>query len=50
MNQILVIRALARVVEAGSFVKAADSLKMPKATVSKLIQELERHLRVRLLR
>ncbi|MDR7282953.1 DNA-binding transcriptional LysR family regulator [Pseudomonas corrugata] len=39
----------ARVVEAGSFVKAADSLEMPKASVSKLIQDLESFLRVRLL-
>lgn len=49
MNQLLAIRVFARVVEAGSFVKAADSLAMPKATVSKLIQDLEGFLRVRLL-
>lgn len=49
MNQLLAIRVFARVVEAGSFVKAADSLEMPKATVSKLIQDLESFLRVRLL-
>ncbi|MVV47014.1 LysR family transcriptional regulator [Pseudomonas sp. PB120] len=49
MNQLLAIRVFARVVEAGSFVKAADSLEMPKATVSKLIQDLEGFLRVRLL-
>ncbi|MGE8153978.1 LysR substrate-binding domain-containing protein [Pseudomonas vancouverensis] len=49
MNQLLAIRVFARVVEAGSFVKAADSLQMPKATVSKLIQDLESFLRVRLL-
>lgn len=49
MNQLLAIRVFARVVEAGSFVKAADSLDMPKATVSKLILDLESFLRVRLL-
>lgn len=49
MNQLLAIRVFARVVEAGSFVKAADSLEMPKATVSKLVQDLEGFLRVRLL-
>ncbi len=49
MNQLLAIRAFARVVEAGSFTRAADSLDMPNATVSKLVQELEAHLGVRLL-
>lgn len=49
MNQLLAIRAFARVVEAGSFTKAADSLDMPNATLSKLVQELEAHLAVRLL-
>ena len=49
MNQLLAIRVFARVVETGSFTKAADSLELPKTTVSKLIRELERHLGVRLL-
>jgi LysR family transcriptional regulator for bpeEF and oprC len=49
MNQLLAIRTFARVVEAGSFTRAADSLDMPNATVSKLVQELEAHLGVRLL-
>jgi len=49
MDQFLAIRVYARVVEAGSFTKAADSLKMPKATVTKLVQGLEAHLRVKLL-
>jgi len=49
MDQLLAIRAFARVVEAGSFTRAADSLEMPKATLSKLVQELEGHLGVRLL-
>ncbi|MDF3935433.1 LysR family transcriptional regulator [Pseudomonas citronellolis] len=49
MDQLLAIRAFARVVEAGNFTRAADSLDMPNATLSKLVQELEAHLGVRLL-
>ena len=43
------MRVYTRVVEAGTFTKAADSLDMPKATVTKLVQGLESHLRVKLL-
>ncbi|WP_077048906.1 LysR family transcriptional regulator [Pseudomonas sp. KK4] len=49
MNQLLAMRVFARVVEAGSFTKAADSLNLPKTSVSKLVAELEEHLGVRLL-
>jgi len=49
MDQLQALRVFARVVEAGTFTKAADSLNMPKATVTKLIQGLETHLRVKLL-
>ncbi|WP_018989918.1 LysR family transcriptional regulator [Aromatoleum toluclasticum] len=49
MDQFLALRVFARVVEAGTFTKAADSLGMPKPTVTKLIQSLETHLRVKLL-
>jgi len=49
MDQFLALRVFARVVEAGTFTKAADSLDMPKPTVTKLIQSLETHLRVKLL-
>jgi len=49
MDQLLAIRALARVIESGSFTRAADSLSMPIATVSKLVRDLEGHLGVRLL-
>jgi LysR family transcriptional regulator for bpeEF and oprC len=49
MNQLLSIRCFARVVETGSFTRAADSLEMPKATVSKLVQDLEAYLGVLLL-
>ncbi|ANN70438.1 LysR family transcriptional regulator [Bordetella bronchialis] len=49
MDQLLAIRAFARVVEAGSFTRAADSIDMPNATLSKLVQDLEAHLGVKLL-
>ena len=49
LNLVLAMQVFARVVEAGTFTRAADSLKMPKATVTKLVQGLESHLRVRLL-
>lgn len=49
MDQLTAIRGFARVVEAGSFTRAADSLDMPNATLSKMVQDLEAHLGVRLL-
>jgi DNA-binding transcriptional LysR family regulator len=49
MDQLLAIRAFARVVEAGTFTHAADSLGMPNATLSKLVRQLESHLGVKLL-
>jgi len=49
VDQLLAMRAFARVVETGNFTRAADSLRMPKATLSKLVQSLETHLGVQLL-
>jgi LysR family transcriptional regulator for bpeEF and oprC len=49
MDQIQTMRVFARVVEAGSFTRAATSLDLPKGTVTKLVQHLEGRLRVRLL-
>lgn len=49
MDQLLAIKVFARVVEAGTFTRAANSLQMPKATVTKLVQSLEAHLQVKLL-
>lgn len=49
MDQLGAMRAFCRVVETGGFRRAADALGMPKATVSKMIGDLEGHLRVRLL-
>ncbi len=48
-NQMLAMRVFIRVVEAGTFTSAANSLRMPKPTVTKLVQGLENHLRIKLL-
>ena len=47
-HHLLAIRVFNRVVETGGFTRAADSLGMPKATVTKLIQSLEDHLQTKL--
>jgi DNA-binding transcriptional LysR family regulator len=49
MDQLAAMRAFVRVVEAGTFTRASASLGTPKATITKLIQTLEAHLRTRLL-
>lgn len=49
MDQLAALRAYVRIVETGSFTQAAASLGMPKPTVSKLVQQLEAHLRTKLL-
>lgn len=49
MDRLTAMQAYVRVVEAGTFTKAADSLDLPKATVTRLIQTLETHLRTKLL-
>src|SRR5256885_1753588 len=41
MDQIQAMRVFVRVVEAGNFTRAADSLDLPKGTVTKQIQALE---------
>src|SRR5262245_55523784 len=46
LNEMLVI---ARVVQAGSFTKAAANLGMPKSTVSRTVFELEQRCKSRLL-
>lgn len=43
------VKAFIQVVEAGSFVKAAQTMNFPRNTVTKHIQSLESHLRVKLL-
>lgn len=49
MDQLAAMRAFVRVVETGSFTRAAAVLAMPKATLTKHIQQLEAHLSTRLL-
>ncbi|AMJ61784.1 LysR family transcriptional regulator [Bosea sp. PAMC 26642] len=49
MDQLSAMRAFVRVVEAGTFTRAADLLDVPKPTVTKQIQQLEAHLRAKLL-
>ena len=49
MDQIQSMRVFVRVVEAGNFTRAADSLGLPKGTVTKQIQALESRLRTKLL-
>ena len=49
MDQLAAMRAFVRVVEAGTFTRAANMLATPKPTVTKLIQSLEAHVRTKLL-
>ena len=49
MDHILALRAFVRIAEAGSFAKAADSMNLPRSSVSKLLQDLEAHLGARLV-
>ncbi|MFR0692997.1 LysR substrate-binding domain-containing protein [Enterobacterales bacterium AE_CKDN230030158-1A_HGKHYDSX7] len=49
MDRFDAMQAFARVVETGSFTRAADTLHMSRTSVTQLIQQLEARLRVRLL-
>lgn len=49
MDRFEAMKAFARVVETGSFTKAAESLDLSKTTVTQLVQYLEARLRVKLL-
>ena len=49
MDYFASVRAFIQVVEAGSFVKAAQAMDLPRNSVTKHIQALETHLRVKLL-
>lgn len=49
MDQLQGMRVFVRVVEAGSLSRAADSLGLPKGTVTRQIQALEKRLHVQLL-
>lgn len=49
MDRFDALQAFVRVVEAGSFTKAAHTLHLSRTTVTQLIQQLEARLRVKLL-
>lgn len=49
MDRFVAMQAFARVVETGSFTKAAETLNLSKTSVTQLVQQLEARLRVRLL-
>jgi DNA-binding transcriptional LysR family regulator len=49
MDPILAMRAFVRVVESGNFTRAAESLDLPKGTVTKQIQSLEERVQSKLL-
>ena len=49
MDKFLEMKAFAAVVDAGSFVQAAEALQMSKPTVSRYLADLEQRLGVRLL-
>lgn len=49
MDRFDAMQAFVRVVEAGSFTKAAETLQLSKTSVTQLVQQLESRLRVKLL-
>lgn len=49
MDRFDAMQAFVRVVETGSFTKAAETLHMSRTTVTQLVQQLEARLRVKLL-
>lgn len=49
MDRFQAMRVFTRIVELGAFGKAADSLQLPRASVTLLIKQLEAHLGVQLL-
>ncbi len=49
MDRFNAMRVFTRIVELGGFTKAADSLQLPRASVTVLIKQLEAHLGVQLL-
>lgn len=49
MDRLIAMQTFVRVAELGSFSKAAKALKLPNATVSVRVAQLEEHLQVKLL-
>ncbi len=49
MDRLFSMRMFARVIEMSSFARAAESMQLPAASASRLVQALESHLNVKLL-
>jgi LysR family transcriptional regulator for bpeEF and oprC len=49
VDQLLAIRTFVRIAETGTFAKAADALRLPRSTASKLVSDLEDHLGTKLI-
>lgn len=49
MDRLQAMEVFVKVVESGGFTRAADLMRLPKATVTTLVQNLEAHLSVKLL-
>jgi LysR family transcriptional regulator for bpeEF and oprC len=49
MDRLQAMKVFTRVAETGSFSRAADSMALPRASATIIIQQLEAHLKVRLL-
>jgi len=49
MDKVKAMQTFVRIVEAGSFTKAAESLNLPRASLTATLQNLERHLGAQLL-
>src|SRR6516162_8519148 len=49
MDKLSAMKAFVKVVESGTFTKAADALGVPKAQISRLVQSLEQELKTLLL-
>ena len=49
MDRVQAMTVFTRVVETGSFSRAADALDLPRPSVTVIIKQLEAHLKVRLL-
>jgi LysR family transcriptional regulator for bpeEF and oprC len=49
MDRLQAMKVFTKVVETSSFTRAADVLDLPRASVSSIVQQLEAHLKIRLL-
>lgn len=49
LDKLLAMRTFVRVVDAGTFTRAADVMRMPKSTVTRMVQALEKEVGAKLL-